>query len=209
MVGSEASPNTIESIHSTCRFRSFATRLKQGDDDAAVELVKRYARRLHSLAAQRMSRMLRVKVDPEDVLQSVLISFFVQMRDGKFDFESSQALRGLLAMMVVRKCSRYASHYKTLRRDLSKEVWHQPSLPGAQRIDNSLSREPSPNETTDAMDAFEHWLRDLDEQSRQILCALLEGKTTATIAMELGCSQRTVQRTILRAQHKLSVPDQP
>src|SRR5438105_690572 len=59
-------------------------RLRAGDEDAAARVFELYGRRLIGLARSRLHERLRGKVGPEDVLQSVLKSFFCRVAGGTF-----------------------------------------------------------------------------------------------------------------------------
>jgi RNA polymerase sigma factor (sigma-70 family) len=175
-------------------FRDFAERLRAGDDTAYRDLMQRYANRLRALAAMRISPQLRAKYDAEDVLQSVLRNFFNSLKSGAADLESSQAMRGLLAVMVKRKCAQYAESFASAKRDVNREeasdnLSHRPEC---------SSREPNPEAAVMLADTLAHWLDGFDEIDRQIVAAILQGESTASIAQRLHTSQRTVQRTVKR-----------
>lgn len=77
-------------------------RWQQGDQTAAAELFQRYASRLIALARSQLSVKLAQRVDPEDVVQSVYRSFFVDARNGRYDFQHGGDLWRLLVTMTLR-----------------------------------------------------------------------------------------------------------
>lgn len=175
-------------------FGDFAMRLKNGDEVAYCELIERYANRLRSLAASRISPHLRSKYDAEDVLQSVLRNFFLNLKLAAVELESSKAMRGLLVLMVKRKCAQYAESFSTAKRDVQREL---PT--GSQPYASDYhGREPAPEAAVIVADAVTHWLSSFDEMDRQIIESILQGESSASIAERLQTSQRTVQRTVKR-----------
>ena len=175
-------------------FEGFAMRLKSGDEVAYRELIERYANRLRTLAASRISPHLRSKYDAEDVLQSVLRNFFLTLKLDAVELESSKAMRGLLVLMVKRKCAQYAESFATAKRDVQRE---QPTSSQPYACDH-LGREPAPEAAVIVEDAIAHWLSSFDEMDRQIIESILQGESSASIAKRLHTSQRTVQRTVRR-----------
>jgi RNA polymerase sigma factor (sigma-70 family) len=185
----------VNSAAPLASFQDFAQRLQSGDNDAYGELMTRYASRLRAMALGSIGPQLRSKYDAEDVLQSVLRDFVTSIQDGCLDFESSRAMRGLLGLMIKRKCAHYAGNFASAKRDLRRE--HQdaidvtfPELP---------SRDPAPEAALIAGDELAHRLRSLDDMDRQIVVAVLQGESSRSIAERLKTSQRTIQRTVKRA----------
>jgi RNA polymerase sigma-70 factor (ECF subfamily) len=88
-------------------FAELMARLSQGDEAAAVQIFQRYAQRLIALARDRLGQVLRQKVDPEDVMQSVFKSFFARHADGQYKLDSWDSLWALLTTITLRKCGWY------------------------------------------------------------------------------------------------------
>lgn len=180
-------------------FRDWAERLKQGEDQAYRDLLRRYAMRLKSLASARIAPQFRAKFDTEDVVQSVLRSFCTNLQMRPTELESSQAMRGLLALMIKRKCAQYVQTYQAAKRNVNREIagnWVE--------SDVTTSREPSPQDSVQRADELAHCLQVFDDLDRQVAQAILDGESTACIAARLGTSQRTVQRTLRRICLRLS-----
>src|SRR5690242_9456367 len=64
----------ITPVASEPSFADLMARLRAGDDAAAAALFQRFATRLIALARGRLDGLVRRKVDPEDVVQSVFRS---------------------------------------------------------------------------------------------------------------------------------------
>ena len=89
----------------------FNKRLQAGDDEVASWIFQQFAQRLARLAAVNIGSKLRQRVDPEDILQSALRTFFRRAGQGDFKIDQSGDLWSLLARIVVMK-SRYHARIK-------------------------------------------------------------------------------------------------
>src|SRR5262249_56264835 len=88
-------------------FADVMARLRAGQNDAATQVFNRFAGRLLTLARKQLDPLVLQKVDPEDVVQSVFRSFFVQHGAGRFgDFESWDNVWGMLVVLTRWKCGR-------------------------------------------------------------------------------------------------------
>ena len=94
------------------------TRLRGGDDRAAAEVFRRFTHRLIGLARSRLDHLIRRKVDPEDILQSVYRTFFRRYARGAFDLESWDGLWGMLTVITVRKCDYRRKFFRAACRDV-------------------------------------------------------------------------------------------
>ena len=64
-------------------------RWRDGDQQAAAELVQRFTGRLLALARGQLSDKLARRVDPEDVVQSAYRSFFAGARADRYVLQRS------------------------------------------------------------------------------------------------------------------------
>src|SRR5690242_10313489 len=96
--------------------------LRRGDPAAGALLWQRYAERLIALARQHLDQRLRGKVDPEDVEQSVLRSFFRGHAEGRWDITDENSLWHLLVRITLRKCHRRLEQFLAARRDVRREA---------------------------------------------------------------------------------------
>ncbi len=193
-------------------FRNMISRLQQGDVEAAQELYDAFVNRLIRLARERLPRSLQQKLDPEDVVQSAMRSFFGRLRAGEFQLRDRHSLWSLLALITLRKCGHKVKYYLAGCRDLRRELqqWEVPSGKTVVELAawEALARDPNPAELAEIVDTVEYLMRRLNRNQRRIVMLRLQGYTTAEIAQELGKSQRSVQlvletaRDILIAQLK-------
>lgn len=176
-------------------FAQWLSQIQSGNDDAVREVFVRFSRRLIGLARKQFNAVLRNKVDPEDVVQSVYKSFFIRYGEGKLQVESWDNLWGLLTLFTLRKCADQAAYHQAARRDARREV---PLEKGKDSEEGSLwagiDREPTPVEAAMLSETVERLVRALDADARPILELSLQGFTTTEISAQLGKSERTVRR---------------
>src|SRR5205823_4289317 len=102
-------------------FAEMMERLRLGDGPAAAQIFDRFAGRLVGLARSRIHGLLRQKVDPEDIVQSVFRSFFLRQSEGRMEVGSWDSLWGLLVVITLRKCGRCVEYFHAARRDIHRE----------------------------------------------------------------------------------------
>jgi RNA polymerase sigma-70 factor, ECF subfamily len=181
-------------------FDDLMVRLRAGDDDAAAEVFRRFTRRLIGLARRRLDRLIRQKVDPEDILQSVYRSFFSRHAQGDFELDSWDSLWGMLTLITVRKCDYRRKFFRAARRDVEREVVPQaPDDPALQAI----ARDPTPSEATRLAETVELLMRELQDREQDMLALSLQGYDTAAISAQVGRTERTVQRVLKRVRERL------
>lgn len=184
-------------------FHALMGRLRGGDDRAADEVFRRFAGRLIALARGRLDPLMRRKVDPEDVLQSVFKSFFVRQAQGQWELTGWSSLWGLLTAMTIRKCVRRAVHFRAACRDVRRETNPQPrpedSAPGWE----ALGREPTPDEVAVLAETLAGLLSGLSVRDREIVLLHLQGHPGLDIAAQAHCTERTVQRVLERLRGQL------
>jgi RNA polymerase sigma-70 factor (ECF subfamily) len=178
-------------------------RLRGGDGDVAREVFDRFARRLVLLAASRLPRALSAKLAPEDVVQSVFISFFLRQADARLAPQSWDQLWTLLTVLTVRKCGHKVEHFRAARRDVGRETPAAPdsdSRPGPE----AAAPDPQPVEALLLAETLEEVLRGLREDQRPIVLLRLQGFLQHEIAEQVGCTERTVERVLRNVRQALS-----
>lgn len=99
-------------------FQALMHRLRQGDEDAAAEIVRSYEPGLTRLIRVRLlDRRLRRLHGESDVFQSVMGSFFVRVALGQYDLQKPEDLLKLLSVMVRNKVAE-----KARRRDVGRDA---------------------------------------------------------------------------------------
>jgi RNA polymerase sigma-70 factor (ECF subfamily) len=178
-------------------------RWRQGDQEAAAELFRRYAGRLVGLARSRLSGRLGQRVDPEDVVHSVYRSFFAGARDGRYDLQRGGDLWRLLVAITLHKLYHQARDHSTSKRALERDVsfGSEDSLLGMGA--QLLSHEPSPVDAAALVDVLEQIMNDLEPLQRRMLELRLKGCTVEEIAAETERGEATVRRLLDRVKQRL------
>jgi DNA-directed RNA polymerase specialized sigma24 family protein len=183
-------------------FEGLMGRLRDGDQDAAVEVVRRLAARLNGLARAQLDTWVRRKVDPEDVVQSVFRSFFCRYEAGRFDVASWDELWSLLAVIAARKCINRVEYFSAKCRagEVPAPAWWADDSVGGWP---AVAPGPTPLETAVLNEAVEQLLRGLEGDDRAMAELSLQGYTAREISARLGHSERTVGRLRERLKRRL------
>ncbi len=183
-------------------------RWKAGDERAAEILFDRYSLRLVALVASRMNRRFRDSVDPDDIVQSAMGSFFDAARHSRIQVSGSVSLWRLLATFARRKMARSIEKQAAVKRGGGQV---RVSLEAAEQEMKSIVNVAQEATISDFLGLLETELT-IDE--RELLEQLLTGKTQREIASALRVDERTVRRHVARLRDVLapvsrSVPTTP
>ncbi|MBX3438257.1 MAG: protein kinase [Planctomycetaceae bacterium] len=169
-----------------------------GDQHAAQILVRRFMVRLTALARSRLSQKLARRLDPEDIVLSAWRSFFVAAGNHRVAVPADDNLWPLLVTMTLRKLHRQATRQSALQRDVDAEV----RFDLKEGWQNVVSREPSPEEAALVVDEVESLMSMLAHTDRDVLARLLQGEGPTEIATALGCSERTIRRSVQKIRER-------
>jgi RNA polymerase sigma-70 factor (ECF subfamily) len=184
-------------------FAELMARLQAGDESAARRIFHNYARRLIGLARNHLDRRVRQKVDPEDVVQSVFRSFLTRQGDGAYQLEDWDSLWSLLARITLHKCGHRIEQYQAARRDVRREAAVQGPPDRSSAVWEPLGRDPTPSEAAVLVETVEALARELGTRDGKILALSLEGFSVAEVSARVGCTERTVYRTLAYIRERL------
>jgi RNA polymerase sigma-70 factor (ECF subfamily) len=175
-------------------FAEFLRRIRAGDESAAVELVRRYepALRLEIRLRLKDPRLRRL-LEPADLCQSVLKSFFLRAALGQFDLDSPEKLLALLRTMARNKVAQQARKHKALRRDVNRDVSLDAGAPPVPAADPSPSRIAIGRELWDALRGR------LTPDELRVAELRTQGREWAEIARELGGTAQARRKQLARA----------
>jgi RNA polymerase sigma-70 factor (ECF subfamily) len=168
---------------------------------AARAAFEYFTRRLVVLARLHLNEQLRLKVDPEDVVQSAYKSFLLRYGTDLFAGDAHE-LWLMLTRITLRKCADRARYHRAGRRDAAREA----AAAGGDAPEpwrDTPGREPTPDEAVVLAETVEYLLRDLDADGRAIIELSLQGYSTQEISDQLGRAERSVRRVRERARGQL------
>ncbi|MGA2259752.1 MAG: ECF-type sigma factor [Thermoguttaceae bacterium] len=119
----------------------FLDRVSRGNPSAAAELDHRYRQRLCRLVQGALDCGVRQREDPEDVVQTVLRTYFRRAAQGEFRIADSSDLWALLAKITRRKILKRAEYHHAAKRRMEAET----ALP----VDLRGGRDPEPGRCGD------------------------------------------------------------
>jgi RNA polymerase sigma-70 factor (ECF subfamily) len=174
-------------------FTAFVRRIRAGDSDAAVELVRNFgpAIRLEVQMGLRDARLRRA-FDASDVCQSVLASFFVRVAAGQYELVSPEGLAGLLVRMARNKLVSQARRHTNTRRDVRRieDVAENVSV---------ASAGPTPSREIEFRDLLQQFRARLTDDECRLADARTQGKAWGEIATEVGGDPRVLCKRLERA----------
>jgi RNA polymerase sigma factor (sigma-70 family) len=178
-------------------------RWRDGDQQAAAELFKRYARRLVAVARRQLPGKVARRVDPEDVVQSVYRCFFANARDDRYDLHRGGDLWRLLVAITLDKLRDQVKWNTRGKRNVDREQ-RLSSEDSWQRIQvHVLARAPSPVEALAVAEALEQVMQRLEPMEARILELRLQGFNLEEIAAEVKRGISTVSRILERIKQQM------
>jgi RNA polymerase sigma-70 factor, ECF subfamily len=167
---------------------------RQGDENAARQIVDGYLDRLVVLARRHLHQKMAARIDPEDIVQSVFRTFFSRVKEGQFVFSEQDDLTKLLVRITLNKTLRQVAYHRAAKRNPGQEAVKDDGP--HDRLQDLLGAEPTPEATVAFIDQFEHLLNQLQPQEREILELRLQGFSNEEIAEKLGIYDRKIRRVI-------------
>src|SRR4051794_1085352 len=101
--------------------RELLARIREGDEEAARELLARYESKVRLVVRRQLPRLLRSRFDSLDFLQSVWGSFFHRVRTGATDLDEERNLIAFLAWAARNKVIDEYRRASSQRQDIRRE----------------------------------------------------------------------------------------
>ena len=180
-------------------FPEFLARVRAGDESAAHDLIRQYEPALRMEVRLRLGDpKLRQLLEPSDICQSVLGSFFARVTAGQFDLNSPRQLLALLLSMARNKVAQQARRQQARRRDCRRGVHLD------EKTMELVSPEPGPMRVIIGRDLHAAFLRRLSDEERQMARLRSEGFEWAAIAAEIGGTAQGRRKQLARAVDRVS-----
>jgi DNA-directed RNA polymerase specialized sigma24 family protein len=175
-------------------FLELIRRVRGGDEQASVELVRRYEPAIRVAVRARLTDpRLRRLVDSMDVCQSVLGSFFARAASGQFELDRPEQLVRLLATMARNRVTNHALQQQAARRDQRRNDLHDTGIEG------SVDPGPGPCTMVDDSDLLEAVHHRLSPEERQIADQWAAGKAWGEIGAKIGALPDALRIRLRRA----------
>lgn len=177
------------------QFAALLQAAREGQDEAAAELVASYGPHVMRTIRRTLSKEIRGKFDSIDFAQAVWASLFAspEQLDG---VKEPQQLVGLLATMARNKVvDELRRRVQTQKYSVRRE---RPLYDETNGEGELASRDPTPSQFAIARERWVSMLRAQPAHYRQVIRLKLMGKTNRSIANQLGMSERTVHRVLDR-----------
>ena len=173
-------------------FADFIQRIRAGDAEAAVELVRQYEPVIRLEVRRRLSDPALYRLfDSVDICQSVMLSFFVRAAAGQYELDQPQQLLKLLVAMAQNKLAFQARKLHTQRRDSRREI--AGSGPELQ------ATAPGPERIVAGQELLREVRRHLTAEERHLADLRGEGHTWPEIVTLLGGTSQARRRQLTRA----------
>jgi RNA polymerase sigma factor (sigma-70 family) len=174
---------------------TFFVRLSEGTTSAAELVDERFRQKLCSLVENELHQRFAARLDPEDVVQPAMRSFFRGIDRKGWRVESEEALWGLLAAITRTKIKKTVEQQTAEKREPDREVdgdWLCIPSPA-----------PSAEDVVLVADMIEHVVADLRPPDPEIFRLRLEGHSIAQIAQMTGVPRSRVRITLNRIRNRL------
>lgn len=163
-------------------FLELIRRLRQGDQQAAFELVKSYESVIRVAVRARLHDPVYNRIfDSMDICQSVMASFFPRAMLGQYDFEEPQQLVALLITMAKCKVSNQIRHYRTQRRNVKRDLSQNDT--GAEELTGD---QPTPSKVIHAKELMDQIRQRLSKEEQQIVELRQQGFQWNEVAERMG-----------------------
>jgi RNA polymerase sigma-70 factor (ECF subfamily) len=179
-------------------FAELIQRVRDRDQDAAQELVRRYESAIRRVVRIRLrDANLRRLLDSTDVCQSVLASFFIRTALGQYEIDSPAELLNLLTAIARNKLNNQANRLKAQRRDIRRDSAGEDTTP--QVADDASD----PSEQVSAKELLDKVRNRLDPAERYLAEQRSLGRNWQELADELGGTDVALRKKLTRALNRV------
>ena len=178
-------------------------RVRQGDGQAARELLEQFEPHVRRVVRQRLPTIMRSKFDSMDFVQSVWGDFFPKLARGEISFDSPQRLARFLALVAQSKVTNEFRRRFGKKLNIHREVAVGDGLiyvPGK-------TGEPTPSQNLVAKERLEAILSGRPEMHKKVIKLRSLGCKFHEIAVQLGITERTARRILHGVEKDLRLSD--
>jgi RNA polymerase sigma-70 factor (ECF subfamily) len=171
--------------------RSLLRRFRLGEEDAATELYVRYSRRLEALARKQIGTALAVRVDPDDIVQTVFRTFFRRAAAGQYDVPDGEELWKLFLVIALNKIRVSGAYHGAAKRDV------RVTLTGGDTANPMCGAAETDHRPLQLLQmVIDELLSELPESHRQMVELRIAGSHVNEISETTGRAKRSVERVL-------------
>ena len=204
--------------------RALHERAAAGTESVAWELDHQFRDRLCGMVDREMNEIYKRRQDPEDVVQSVFLSFYRRAANGEYRFEHTGALWNLLKRIARNKIIKRRDKDRAAKRDITREAdVEEARLPAqpftvaqahlfGEALEAALKGMCSPAPEIFQLQLYGYTVAEVIEKVLgglaspypEILAKRLQGKSEREIAEEIGSTREAVRYKLNRIRERLS-----
>jgi len=173
-------------------------RFRRGDDDAATALYLRYAKRLRALAQKQTAGTLSVRMDPDDVVQTVFRTFFRRAATGHYQIPGGEELWKLFLVIALNKIRDLGDYHGAAKRDIKRTVGLESS---GQAGPTKIATEEDSLHVLNL--TIEDLLDSMTPSQREIVMLRIRGHEVNEISTSCKRAKRTVERVLQEFRQQL------
>ena len=176
------------------QFRDLIRRIRERDEGAATELVRRYENAIRRVVRihLRDTRMRQV-LDSMDICQSVLASFFVRTALGQYELDTPENLLHLLTSITRNKLTSQFNRLHAQRRDIRR------AAAVGDETANFRDAASDPSEQVSSKEILEKVRLRLSDEERFLADQRALGRGWNELAEELGKTAESLRKKLTRA----------
>jgi RNA polymerase sigma-70 factor (ECF subfamily) len=179
-------------------FAELLGRIRQGDEQAAAEVVRLYEPIIRRAIRYRLSNaQMRHALDSMDICQSVLASFFIRAASGQYQLNQPEDLLKLLTAMARNKLKAHVRRQHAQRRD-------QRRVDAGADPHTVAGRDGTASQKLAARELLQEVHRRLSAEERQLVEWRQEGLEWEAIAARLGASPEALRKKLSRALERVA-----
>jgi RNA polymerase sigma-70 factor (ECF subfamily) len=181
-------------------FAALMARVREGDEQAAAELVAQYEGIIRRRARRLLGPALRVHLDSVDIAQSVNRTLLIGLRRAAFAVSTPEELTRLALTLVRRKVAR---HWRRRKREAEYRQLVRGSGPAGIHATARAGELRAATDPLQMDETVRQVLDRLEGVDRQLVELRLEGHTTAEAARKLGVSPAFLRSRLSRLRKRL------
>ena len=175
-------------------FHNLIRRVRERDEEAASELVRRYESAIRRVVRIHLRDVrLRRVLDSMDICQSVLATFFVRTALGQYELDTPEQLVNLLTSITRNKLTNQAHRQGAQRRDYRRDT---PIGADAGFVPDKAS---DPSEQASAREILQKVRERLGTEERYLAEQRALGRNWGELANELGATAVALRKKLSRA----------